>query len=40
VGILLVVVTVSTVQCTGWSEGSGDTVGGCDSGHYTMYRME
>jgi hypothetical protein len=40
VGILLVVVIVATVQCTGWSEGSGDSVGGCDNGHCTLYRLE
>jgi hypothetical protein len=40
VGILLVVVIVATVNCTGWNEGSGDSAGGCDSVHCTMYRME
>ncbi len=40
VGILLVVVIVATVHCTGWSEGSGYSAGGCDSGHCTLYRLE
>ncbi len=38
--ILLVVVLVATAYCTGCSEGSGDSVGGCDNGHCTLYRLE
>jgi hypothetical protein len=40
VGILLVVVIVTTVHCTGWSEGSGDSASGCDNDHCTLYRLE
>jgi hypothetical protein len=40
VAIMLVVVIVATVDCTSWSEESGDSVGGYDSGHCTMYRLE
>ncbi len=40
VGILLVVVIVATVDCTGCSEGSGYFVGGYDSGHCRLYKLE
>ncbi len=38
--MLVVVVIVATVHCAGGSEGSGDFVGGCDSGHCTLYKLE